>query len=371
MKLASIWFALALLGSPDRAPTHTVRTAIHVGEEQPNSSPNPQQAAARLALQRGLQFLAQRQATEADGSLPAGGGREAAPIGATALSAVAWMAAGSTLDRGPHGEELSKAIEYLLSRVNLDESSPHVGYVSESGDSISKMHGHGFATLAFSQAYTVSPGTPLGKRIGRSLRLTIDRIEASQHPDGGWGYDPVPSLNHEGSITITVVQALRAAHNVGLEVDLDVIAKAIDYVAKSQNEDGSFRYSLRKEDRSSVALTSACISTLNATGDYSSQVIQEGYDFIFRELQNRKSAPAEVEEIRWPYYERFYLAQALWQHAETQVFERWAAEERVHVLTTQKENGSWGDSEFGDCYATAMNCLFLALPESLLPIFQR
>lgn len=371
MKTVSICFALALVGLPDRAPSQPVRNAIRVEDDEPNRSLDAQQVAARLALQHGLEYLAKRQATEADGSLPAGGGREAAPIGATALAAVAWMAAGSTLDRGPHGKELSKSIEYLLSRVNLDEDSPHLGYVSEAGDSISKMHGHGFATLAFSQAYTVSPGTPLGQRIGRSLKLTIDRIETSQHPDGGWGYDPVPSLNHEGSITITVVQALRAAHNVGLEVNLDVIARAIDYVAKSQNEDGSFRYSLRKEDRSSVALTAACISTLNATGDYSSQVIQEGYDFIFRELESRKSAGSEAEQIRWPYYERFYLAQALWQHSESQVFKRWASEERVHVLTTQKENGSWGDSEFGDCYATAMNCLFLALPESLLPIFQR
>ena len=364
----SIACALALLGTADG----TSEPKLRAGEQRDQlESTSPELSAARRALTAGLDFLATRQATQPDGSLPAGGGSNAAPIGVSALTAVAWMAGGSTLERGPHGEALSKVITYLLSRADVNEGSKHIGYVSESGDSLSKMHGHGFATLAFSQAYTVSPGTPLGRRTGRTLALAINRVEVSQHPDGGWGYDPVPSLNHEGSITITVVQALRAAHNVGLEVDLDVIARAIDYVGKSQNEDGSFRYSLRKEDRSSVALTAACISTLNATGDYSSNVIQAGYDFIFRELEDRKALPAGQTDVRWPHYERFYLAQALWQHADHRVFERWVESERVHVLATQEENGSWGDSEFGDCYATAMNCLFLALPESLLPIFQR
>jgi hypothetical protein len=41
------------------------------------------------------------------------------------------------------------------------------------------------------------------------------------------------------------------------------------------------------------------------------------------------------------------------------------------VLGAQRDDGSWGDARFGDVYATAMNCLVLAVPEGLLPIFQR
>ncbi len=371
MKATSILIAALLFGFGDRTSTHSDRSSPIVAVDERDEPLDAQQLAAHRALSAGLEFLAKRQATVPDGSLPATGAQSAAPVGVTALTAVAWMAGGSTLERGPHGKSLSKAIEYLLSRVNVEEGSPELGFVSEAGDKLSQMHGHGFATLAFSQAYTVSPGTPRGDRIGRRLKLAIQRIEKSQHPDGGWGYGPAPSLEHEGSITITVVQALRAAHNVGLEVDLNVIARAIDYVAKSQNEDGSFRYSLRKEDKSTVALTAACISTLNATGDYSSSVIKAGYDFIFRELEERRSDPKGPPNLQWPHYERLYLAQALWQHSDPKVFQRWVKEERVRVLSTQNEDGSWGGSAFGDCYATAMNCLFLAVPESLLPIFQR
>ena len=71
------------------------------------------------------------------------------------------------------------------------------------------------------------------------------------------------------------------------------------------------------------------------------------------------------------FYERLYLAQALWQNSERRVFEEWSAKERTRVLTQQHSDGSWHDARFGDTYATAMNCLFLALPEGLLPIFQR
>jgi len=43
----------------------------------------------------------------------------------------------------------------------------------------------------------------------------------------------------------------------------------------------------------------------------------------------------------------------------------------ARVLTHQRLDGSFADERYGDVYATAMNCLLLALPEGLLPIFQR
>ena len=64
------------------------------------------------------------------------------------------------------------------------------------------------------------------------------------------------------------------------------------------------------------------------------------------------------------------------------MFRRWANDETKRVIVTQEADGSWVDrrhevggrkidGRYGSAYATAMNCLFLALPEGLLPIFQR
>ena len=56
---------------------------------------------------------------------------------------------------------------------------------------------------------------------------------------------------------------------------------------------------------------------------------------------------------------------------DPKIFAEWAREETKRVLATQRKDGSWTDRRYGSSYATAMNCLFLALPDGLLPIFQR
>jgi hypothetical protein len=317
-----------------------------------------------------LDWLAKDQQTQPDGSLSTSGAKQEAPLAITALATLAWMAGGSTPERGPHGAQLALGIDYLLARIELNPDSPSVGYISDARDPLSRMHGHGFATLALAQAYAMSPKSPRGRRIERALRLAIDRIETSQGAEGGWYYGPERSLQHEGSVTIALVQALRAARNSGLRVNPETIAEAIEYVRRSQGEDGAFHYAIGHE-QTSVALTAAAISTLNATGIYSGKEVLQGYDSIQRELTARESAPLSLQTPAFPLYERLYLAQAYWQHPDQTLFERWFQAEREHLLTTQEPSGAWTDPRFGSTYATSINAIVLALPEGLLPIFQR
>lgn len=332
--------------------------------------------AVRAAIDRGLDFLAARQAEEADGSFPPTGAQRTAPVAIAALASLAYMSAGNGLDRGPHGGELSRAIDYLLTLVDREPTSRTRGYISEDRDKFSRTHGHGFAALALAEANAVSPNSSRGARLAEAVELAVRCIESSQGIEGGWYYEPVRGLQHEGSVTICLIQALRAAKDAGIRVDAAVIAKAVDYVERSQKEDGSFRYALGM-DKTSVALTAAAISTLNATGRYHGKQIVQGYDYIQRELRARENAPETEDLLRirgpvpYPFYERLYLAQAFWQNADRSVFDAWARQERRAVLRAQRRDGSWSDEMFGDCYATAMNVLFLALPDRLLPIFQR
>ncbi len=341
--------------------------------------------AARQALERGLEWLEAAQARAADGAFPAQGARTTsagtgpaaevgghAPVAVTALGALAWMAAGSSPDRGPHGRACTASIEWLVARTDVDPRSERVGYVARHGDTLSRMHGHGFATLALAQAYAMSPHTPRGARVFEALKAAVRCIETSQGVEGGWDYEPRKGLAHENSITITAVQALRAAKEAGIEVDRAVIARAVDYVSRTQKPDGSFRYALG-DPSSSVALTAAAIATFQMTGTYEGRPLVEGYDFIARRLALRADGPATIEGdlVVCPFYERFYLAQALWQHADVETWKTWWRSEAPRVLGSQKSDGSWSDPRFGDVYATAMNCLVLALPEGMLPIFQR
>ncbi len=360
----------------------------------------------RRAIERALAWLATRQESR-DGSVSVGdaGENERAPLAVTSLAALAWMAGGSTVARGPHQRNVARAIEYLLASTHR-AADPYPGYIEDRGDPISRTHGHGLATLALAHAYTVSPGSSLGKRIGEALVSAVRRIEVSQGAEGGWYYDPARSLQHEGSVTVSLVQALRAADEVGVRVDPRVIARAVEYVESLQVMDrpaskdpsgggdagsklpsgastglrlGGFRYG-QSDPKTSVALTAAGLVTLQATGLYDGPRIDEGFDYIWRALGVRDEDP-DAHAPSFPYYERFYLSQALWHMRDTSQYRRWAEPIMRQLVEAQRSNGSWQDvrkingqrflDRYGACYATASNVLFLALPDDTLPLFHR
>lgn len=345
-------------------------------------------SAAHEALARGLAWLANQARAQPDRLLPPTGlsakeGRGFATLAVQALAALAWMGDGNSPGRGPYGAEVGIAVDWLLARCALDPDAAQPGYLSLGGDPLSRTHGHGFATLALAQAWTMSPRDARGSRLARVLPAALDCIESSQGVEGGWWYEPRRSLEHEGSITITMAQALRGARHAGLHVDPGTITRAVDYVKRSQKEDGSFRYALA-DASSSVALTAAAISTLEAAGTYGGKEIEDGYAWLARALAAReasgKELPNPIDPNGWRggeqrlycrFYERLYVAQCLWQHTDREGFARWNTSETRKAVTAQQADGSWKDPQFGDAYATAMTCLFLEIPQGLLPIFQR
>lgn len=358
-------------------------TGYSTPQDPPQEREQAAQTAIRASIAKGLDFLSSRQALVRDGSLPVPHGETESPIGVTALGALAYMAGGSTPTRGPHAAELVRALEYILAhQAPINEAHP--GWISAAEDRQSRAHGHGLATLALSQAHALSPRSPLGKRIASALSAAVRHIETMQGPDGGWYYGPGRTAEQEGSVTVCLVQALRGARNAGLRIKPKVISRAVDYVKSLQDETGGFRYS-KTHPQTSVALTAACLSTLHATGLYEGQVVDRGYDSIWRELGGRKLIRPREQSPRsasFPYYERFYLAQALWQHPDPAQFKRWARTEVRTILSDQRSDGGWPDvrqdgrgekvvGRYGITYATSMNCLFLSVPEGLLPIFRR
>lgn len=364
-----IWLAFIAAGLAPRLEDGAAAEAEASAAAEFSLTTSSQQA-SQTAIERGLAYLAELQGETEDGSVSTADASQHAPVAVTALTALAFMAAGHSPGRGPHGDVVRKAVEYLLGRAD-----PDTGFIASTTDLVSKMHGHGYATLALAEAYGMSPRSALGDRLRDTLAAAVDLIERTQGTRGGWWYDSARSASHEGSVTICLVQALRAARNAGIRVDPAKIALAEGYVRDSQVTDpgpthGLFRYQIGL-DRTSVALTAAAISTLNATGEYGSKEIDEGIDAIWRELYERDAGLEDAEYARYPYYERLYLAQAFWQHDDVRHFHRWMADELPRVIGEQRPDGSWPSSEYGTAYATASNCLFLSLPEGVLPIFQR
>ena len=333
---------------------------------------SPRDRAIADAVQSGLAWLVHGQAGNLDGSMAVGARDQTpVPIAATALGALALMAGGNSYDRGVYGAEVARAIDYLLAHCNLDPNHEAFGYIGREGaPEAVRMHSHGFATLALAEAFSTSHRSANGKQLRLALEAAVRRIERSQGREGGWFYDPVRNTRHEGSVTICLVQALRAARDAGIHVDPGVVKRAEEYVVKSQRENGLFAYEIYKPDaHTSVALTAAGVATLYSLGEYAGKVVERGMTAIWRELDLREAG--EGKHPRFPYYERLYLSEAMWQHSELEHFERWSQLEFPRLLSDQESDGHWADGRYGDSYATAINCLVLSMNQELLPIFQR
>jgi hypothetical protein len=360
------------------------------GEDDPRE-PSPAARALddarREAVRRGCAWLARNQV---EGGL-FGGSKGAVAI--TALSTLALMADGSGVGRGPHGREVARGVEFLLKAVETRVADVPDGYFHYVGDAASKMHGQGYAILTLATALG-SADTRTAVRIRGALRRAVACAESSQTGTGGWGYDPDPAGDHEGSVTVTIAQGLRAARDAGILVNAEVVRRGLLYLRKSQRletpdegYDGSFKYSLTN-DRSSYALTAAAVSSFFLFGQYPDakdpdQRLRRGVEFLQRSL------PEHLRKLDWFFYGNFYAAWAAWQldgGASEGPDAFWPAwHRRVYGAlvghpapfrsVSQRSDGSWQDEgdvfAFGPILPTAFAVLTLAIPDEQIPIFQR
>jgi hypothetical protein len=366
-----VWLAVALGAAVVLAPGARAGD----GRSDSQSTLNDRR---RDAIRRGADYIAAHQ--HPDGSF----GQENAVVGITSLCVLALMADGSTDGRGRHGEAVRRGLDFLLNLVE----KPHVrnpvdGYFVHKGDVNSRMHGQGYATLAVASALGTSTAARY-RRLRGVLERAVACIEGAQHESGGFGYEPVPNQDHEGSVTVTVAQALRASRDAGLIIDENVVKRGLHYLKRSQKDDGSFRYHLSHE-RSSYALTAAALSSFFLYGQYQddgTRVIQKGLAF----LMGTDGLESMLRQPEWWYYGHFYGAWALWQKdgneasSPTSYWARWHTRVYARYLdpsfpTGQRSDGSWSDEHdqfaFGPMLPTAFAVLTLAVPDETLPIFQR
>ena len=316
------------------------------------------------AVRDGLAYLKKQQMR--DGSF---GGRVSGGIGVTALSVLAFLAAGHQENRGPYGAVIRRGVDHLLKHSLERRVQGHpAGYVFRRGDADSRMHGHGYATQVFVLVYGAGSRTGRTAELRKKITLAIRVIERSQSITGGWGYAPKDDSFHEASVTVTLVQALRLARDAGFVVDRDVINRGLKYLRESQKRDGSFKYSLL-EPRSSAALTSASINAMHGFGEYYTPSIARGLEFVYDAYSDRSGQT-------WPFYANYYTAQAFFR-AGGRYWKLWRERIAPDILRMQKD-GAWDDRDFGHSagtqgksYATAMSCLALSVQDGVLPLFQK
>jgi hypothetical protein len=349
--IAALMTSLALAGGAAQ---------VQPEEEERPSAENqalPEEVTPALdeAVTRGMAALAQLQ--EEDGAFS--GGRYGRSVAVTALACLAFMSDGHTPGRGEYGEVVQRGLESILASAN---ETGLLATESANGP----MYGHGFATLFLGEVYGMTPGgaeTDLAARTHEALVKAVRLIERSQSEEGGWRYNPVP---HDADISVTICQimALRSARNAGIEVNKDVIDRAVGYVRQCQNPDGGFRYQTNA-GQSNWSRTAAGVSSLFYAGIYEDDSIERGLSYLHASANPNDSRP-----LPYYFYGHYYAVQAMYL-AGGEHWATWWPSVRKELLGQQRSDGTWADPTVGDTYGTAMALIVLQMPKRYLPIFQK
>ena len=271
-------------------------------------------------------------------------------VGITALAALAFMSDGHTPGRGEYGQVVKRCIDFIL--ASRSESG-----LLASETSHGPMYGHGFATLFLAEAFGMAPEPELHEALRKAVRLIV----STQNDEGGWRYQPVKA-DADISVTICEIMALRAARNAGIYVPKSTIDRAVEYVRKSQNPDGGFRYMLNNGG-SAFARSAAGVAALQYAGIYRGPEIDKGLEFL------NKFLPPRQQSVGHYFYGHYYAVQAM-HSSGGDYWRAWWPAIREELLDKQTPDGYW-QGQAGNEYGTAMALIILQIPNRLLPIFQQ
>lgn len=310
------------------------------------------------AIQKALKYLAAKQGS--DGALRETGHMGSYPVSMTALSGMAFASSGSTPTQGPYAPNIRRAMTYIL------RSTQKNGLICRTGDEETRsMYGHGFSMLFLSEMMGMEEDTDRLAEIKYTLQRGVDLIARSQSNLGGWLY--TPDMNgDEGSVTITQVQAMRAARNAGIAVPKTVVDRAMKYLENSIQPDGGIAYRVGMSG-SRPPITAAAVACWFNAGQYDNPLALNALRYC---KQNIGIGDRRGGTWGHWFYAHLYLAQVMYLAGENE-WKDYYPKVAAHLLATQEDDGAWDGDGVGKIYGTAVSLMILQLPYNTLPIMQR
>jgi squalene cyclase len=332
----------------------------------------------QAAIKKALEWLVKQQ--HRDGHWEGNGGQY--PTSMTALSGMALLMEGSTLREGKYAEQIRKAVDWIMDR---SQRSGLIGNPNNPTEAQRYMYGHGFGLLFLAQIYGEEEDGDRRRKLEDILTRAVEFTGKAQTPRGGWGY--LTSVEgggfDEGSVTITQVQALRAARNAGISVPKSIVDKAREYLKNCTTERGGVIYSLQHGGRGGgerPPLTAAAIACMFSAGEYNSPLAKQWIKYCQQYIPVGQGRTGQHDE-----YTHYYYAQAVYILGEdkyAKLFPDSKPDERLtwtkyrkamydQLVRTQNGDGSWTGAYVGQIFCTSVYLAVLQLDKGTLPIYQK
>ena len=306
---------------------------------------------------RGLDHLASTQAD--DGAWITGGG-QAYPVAMSGLAGTAFLAHGNTPTRGKYAKTVQATVEFLT------RCSTSTGLITGPGqDSGMPMHGHGFALMFLASVYGMITKDSLRRQVADVVRKAVNLTSQGQSSAGGWTY--TPGTGDEGSVTVTQVQALRAAQNAGFLVPKVVIEEAASYLEKCRTREGGIQYSLGSGGGPKLPISAAAVATLYNAGQFENPIAVDCLKYVwdqFRASEDFNKGGGHA------YYTHLYASQGFYMAGDA-YWDVYFPRTRDQLIAMQQADGSWNGDFIGQVYGTSIAVIILQLPYKYLPVFQR
>jgi len=283
------------------------------------------------AVLRGLRWLVQNQ--NPDGSWGRRGTTGAAMTGFSILSL---LGHGETTDSAEFGPAVKKALDWLVtngntydSRLSMEQSFTQAG-----------TYAHAIVTFALGEYYTLTKDA----RVVDLLKKAVGYIVAGQGPDGGWMYSYDRSTPGDTSVSGWQIQALKAAHLSGLNIDgVDAaLDKAMLNLARVRGKTGGFGY--RTSTVEKYSLTGVGVFCTYIWKQEKDKLVHDGIDYIIDHATKKDFKdtyfPVEYKGEKADLYAWYYNTQACFMYGG-QAWDTWNSRLQDELVTNQSPDGSW------------------------------
>ena len=328
------------------------------------------------AVARGLDWLSKHQAKNGSWSIKhfdhgddcicGNPGSVDSDSAATSLALLPFLGAGQTHLVGKYKDEITRGLDWLVKNQLPD------GDLSPGSEGNTRMYAHGQGAIVLCEAFMLSGDD----KLRAPAQKAIDFIVKTQNNQGGWRYRP-DSQDSDTSVLGWQVMALQSGRMANFDVPTSTIEDAQRYLDQVERFGGA-KYAYEKQRGWSHAMTAEgllCRMYLGWTLDTKGGKLIEGGKWLLEDSPPRFGIGKNPENL----YYIYYATQAL-HHIGGETWSKWNTQMRSVLVDSQETRGhmmgSWApvdqhDRAGGRLYATSLAVCCLEVYYRQLPLFKR